>query len=182
MDPEELIYYTNLGAVFFEEKKYEECIASCERAIAKAKEGPYDYSKLGKALARKANAQAAMGDFEASLITYKISLLEDNIVPTQDAMKRIEKTKKATEAKAYLDPVKSDEHKEAGNELFKAGDYPKAIKEFEEGLRRNPENKGIYSNRCLAYIKLMEPVQALKDAEKCLQLDPNFVKAYCRKA
>lgn len=56
MDPEELIYYTNLGAVFFEEKKYEECIASCERAIAKAKEGPYDYSKLGKALARKANA------------------------------------------------------------------------------------------------------------------------------
>lgn len=182
MDPEELIYYTNLGAVFFEEKKYEDCIAACERAIEKAKGGPYDYSKLGKAMARKANAQAAMGNFDESIKTYKQALIEDNTVATQDAMKRVEKTKKKAEAEAYFDPVKSEEHKDAGNALFKEGNYPGAIKEFEEGLRRNPLNKGIYSNRCLAYIKLMEPVAALKDAEKCLELDPTFIKAYCRKA
>lgn len=28
----------------------------------------------------------------------------------------------------------------------------------------------------------MEPVQGLKDAEKCLEMDPNFVKAWARKA
>jgi stress-induced-phosphoprotein 1 len=101
LDPEELIYYTNLGAVFFEEKKFEDCIASCERAIEKAKGGPYDYSKLGKALARKANAQAAMGNFDDSIATYKQAILEDNVVSTVDAMKRIEKKKKETEALAY---------------------------------------------------------------------------------
>jgi stress-induced-phosphoprotein 1 len=48
-------------------------------------------------------------------------------------------------------------------------------------LKRDPNSKALYSNRCAAYIKLMEPAYALKDAEKCLQLDPNFVKGYARK-
>jgi len=55
------------------------------------------------------------------------------------------------------------------------------VKEFSEGLKRDPQNKGIYSNRSAAYIKLMEFPSALKDAEKCLELDPTFVKAFFRK-
>ena len=55
------------------------------------------------------------------------------------------------------------------------------MKEYTEGLRRDPESKGLYSNRCAAYIKLMEFEYALKDADKCLELDPQFVKAYCKK-
>jgi stress-induced-phosphoprotein 1 len=48
-------------------------------------------------------------------------------------------------------------------------------------LKRDPNNIGIYSNRSAAYIKLMEFNEALKDAEKCLALDPKFVKAFVRK-
>ena len=55
------------------------------------------------------------------------------------------------------------------------------MKEFTEGLKRDPTNKGLYSNRSAAYIKLMEFPYALKDAEKCLELDPTFIKAYVRK-
>ncbi len=54
IDPDELIYYTNLGAVFFEEKNFDACIEACDRAIAKSKGS--DKVKLGKALGRKANA------------------------------------------------------------------------------------------------------------------------------
>ena len=39
----------------------------------------------------------------------------------------------------------------------------------------------IYSNRCATWIKLMEFVAGLKDADKCIELDPTFVKAYARK-
>lgn len=96
-------------------------------------------------------------------------------------MKDVEKRKHKAEAEAYLSPEKAELAKEAGNALFKAGDFPGAIKEFEDGIRRDPKNISLYSNRAFAYIKLMEPVQALKDAEKCIEMDPNFVKAYARK-
>ena len=67
-----------------------------------------------------------------------------------------------------IDPVKAEEYREKGNELFKEGNYPGAIKEYTEGLKRDPNSKAIYANRSQAYIKLAEFPSALKDAEKCL--------------
>lgn len=66
--------------------------------------------------------------------------------------------------------------------MYEKGDYPGAVRTYTEGLKRDPNSKAIYSNRSAAYIKLMEFVYAMKDAEKCLQMDPKFVKAYIRKA
>jgi len=108
-------------------------------------------------------------------------LLENNDPTIKDALKKAEKQMKDDEAKRYLDPVKAEEHKTVGNEFFQKGDYPNAVKEFNEGLKRDPTNKSLYANRSAAYIKLLELPMALKDAEKCLELDPNYVKAYFRK-
>lgn len=77
--------------------------------------------------------------------------------------------------------MKAEEHRLKGNDLFKDGLFPAALKEYEEGIKRDPKAVAIYSNRCATYIKLMEFATALKDADKCLELDPNFVKAYARK-
>ena len=96
-------------------------------------------------------------------------------------MKRLEKVKKEADAKAYLNPEIAEAHKNAGIELFKNGNFPGAIKEFDEGLRRDPKNVALYSNRAAAFIKLLEPAQGLKDAEKALEIDPKFVKAWVRK-
>lgn len=38
-----------------------------------------------------------------------------------------------------------------------------------------------YSNRAASYTKLGAMPEALKDAEKCIELDPTFVKGYTRK-
>jgi len=67
-----------------------------------------------------------------------------------------------------IDPDKAEEIRKEGNAAFEKGDYPAAVKLYTEGLRRDPKAKAIYSNRCAAYIKLMEVPTALKDAEKCI--------------
>jgi stress-induced-phosphoprotein 1 len=60
-DPEEITYHTNKAAVYFEMKDYDACIESCEGGIEIAKKGNYDYVKLSKAMARKANALVQKG-------------------------------------------------------------------------------------------------------------------------
>ena len=85
------------------------------------------------------------------------------------------------EAKEYLNPEMAEEHRLKGNDFFKEANYPKAIEQYNEGLKRNPKSVAILSNRAAAFIKLMEFNTALKDADKCIELDPAFVKAYARK-
>jgi stress-induced-phosphoprotein 1 len=108
-------------------------------------------------------------------------LLENNDPVVKDQLKKAERAKKEFEDQAYLNPEKAEEHRLAGNALFEKGDFPGAVKEYTEGLRRDPNSKSLYSNRCAAYLKLMEAPYALKDAEKCIQLDSNFVKGWARK-
>jgi len=56
MVPSELTYYSNKAAVYFEMKHYDDCIEACNQGIEITKGTSYDYVKLSKAIARKANA------------------------------------------------------------------------------------------------------------------------------
>lgn len=181
LDDQELVYHNNKAAVYFEMKDYAKCIAECDSVIERSKGALYDYVKLGKAYARKATAILSQGNFDEAIELYKTSLLENNDPAVKDQLKKAERMKKEDEERKMIDPEKAEEHRQAGNKLFEGGDYPAAVKEYTEGLKRDPKSKALYSNRCAAYIKLMEWNYGLKDAEKALQLDPNFVKAYARK-
>ena len=112
---------------------------------------------------------------------YKSALLENNDPAVKDQLKKAERLKREDEERKMIDPAKAEENRIKGNEAFEKGDFPAAVREYTEGLRRDPNNKSLYSNRCAAYIKLLDLNDALKDAEKCLQIDPNFVKGYARK-
>ena len=55
-NPDETTFYSNKAACYFEKKDYEKCIEVCEEGMAVCKGSNYDFAKLGKILARKANA------------------------------------------------------------------------------------------------------------------------------
>ena len=98
-------------------------------------------------MARKASALGKAGDFEGALKAYSDALLEHNDSKIKYDMKALEKISKEAAAKAYLNPEIAEEHNEKGKELFKDGKYPAAVKEFEEGLRRDPKSVNILCNR-----------------------------------
>ena len=60
-------------------------------------------------------------------------------------------------------------------------DFPAAIREYDEAIRRDPTNPSFYCNRATALSKLMDYGRALDDIQKALELDPTYVKAYHRR-
>ena len=75
--PEELTYYSNKAACFFEMKKFDDCIQACDDGAEAVKGKSYDYVKLAKSMARKANALFKLGRFDESIDQYQSALLEN---------------------------------------------------------------------------------------------------------
>ena len=57
IDPDEIVYHSNIAAAQIELKDYDKAIAECNRAIEKSKGlAEYDFILLSKCMARKAQA------------------------------------------------------------------------------------------------------------------------------
>ncbi|AQK73115.1 Hsp70-Hsp90 organizing protein 3 [Zea mays] len=184
-DDEDISYLTNRAAVYIEMGKYDECIKDCDKAVERGRELRADFKMISRALTRKGTALVKLAktskDFDIAIETYQKALTEHRNPDTLKKLNEAERAKKELEQQEYYDPKLADEEREKGNEFFKEQKYPEAIKHYTEALKRNPKDPRVYSNRAACYTKLGAMPEGLKDAEKCLELDPTFTKGYTRK-
>lgn len=74
------------------------------------------------------------------------------------------------------------ELKNKGNEAFKNRDWPTAIEYYTKAINADDKEPAFYTNRAQAHIKLEAYGYAIADATSALDLNPDFVKAYYRRA
>ena len=72
--------------------------------------------------------------------------------------------------------------KELGNEQFKAKNFEKAIEFYTAAVEENPTDQTIYGNRSASYHNLKKYNESLADAEKCIEIKPDWGKGFQRKA
>ncbi|WRT66484.1 uncharacterized protein IL334_003443 [Kwoniella shivajii] len=77
------------------------------------------------------------------------------------------------------DKKQAEQMKTKGNSLMSTKLYDSAIEQYSEAIKLFP-NPVYYSNRAAAWGGLGKHEKAVEDAEKALELDPKFAKAYSR--
>lgn len=115
---------------------------------------------------------------------------EQQKVKTEMAAAEAENTefKKMTSAASTSETVTpeteaaAEKHKEAGNVHYKAGCYQEAVDAYTEALYLNKFNATYWSNRSAVYLSMKQPEKALKDAEICRHLNPNWSRGCYRLA
>lgn len=185
IDPLDMVYHLNIGAVYLETKEYEKCVEACIKASEVGMDNRADYKMIAKAYGRAAKAYTLAEDLDNAIKYYDKALANHRFKDYLNAKQTCEKKIKEAKKRAYIDPAKADEAKAKGNEHVKNGAYPDAIKEYSEALLRNPDDakfcSRVYSNRSLCYTKLTAIPEALKDADACIKADPTFVKGYLKR-
>lgn len=84
-------------------------------------------------------------------------------------------------ASAAEDKKKAEALKAEGNALMSKKQHQAAIDKYTEAIKLDP-NPVFYSNRAAAWGALGKHEQAAEDAERAIDLDPNFSKGYSRLA
>ncbi|XP_021199233.3 stress-induced-phosphoprotein 1 [Helicoverpa armigera] len=180
-DPTDITFYTNMAAVYFEQKEYEKCIKECEKAIDIGRENRADFKLIAKAFTRIGNAYKKMEQWKLAKTYFEKSMSEHRTPEIKTLLSEVERRIVEEEKKAYVDPVKAEQEKELGNDYFKKGDYSTAVKHYTEAIKRNPDDPKLYSNRAACYTKLAAFDLGLKDCDQCCKLDPKFIKGWIRK-
>ena len=66
--------------------------------------------------------------------------------------------------------------KKQGNDALGKGNSEEAIKLYTSAIELDPENHVLFSNRSAAFAKLRKFPEALRDAEKTIELNPEWPK------
>jgi stress-induced-phosphoprotein 1 len=182
IDPSDITFLTNKAAVLLEQKKYDECVSTCELAIEKGRELRTDYKKIARAFDRMGNAYKAKGELKEALKAWDKSLSEDRSAAVLKKREKLERDMREAERLAFINPELSAKAREEGNALFAEQKFPEAKAKFDIAVKRNPDDPKAYLNRAAALTKLSAFPDAIKDCDKAISLDATLVKAYLRKA
>ena len=71
--------------------------------------------------------------------------------------------------------------KDLGNKQFNDGNFKKAIEFFNQAIDIDPNNHVLFSNRSAAHLSVGNGKEALSDANKCVELNPTWIKGWGRK-
>ncbi|KAG5188523.1 hypothetical protein JKP88DRAFT_197773 [Tribonema minus] len=75
----------------------------------------------------------------------------------------------------------AEELKAKGNAAQQAGNFEEAIDFYSQAIALDGSNHIFYSNRSASYLSKGDADSALQDAEKCIEVKPDWPKAYTRK-
>ncbi|GMI06429.1 hypothetical protein TrLO_g3748 [Triparma laevis f. longispina] len=181
LDPTNMTYITNKSAVFFARKEWDLCISICEEGLKVGKENYAPFEDRAKALTRMGKCYHKKKELGKAIEMYKASQLEAFQKDTERLLKNLELEKRKKDVAEYQDPEKAEEAKQRGNDAFRAQNWPDAIKNYEEAVKRAPTNPAIRNNLAAVLCKVMDFNGAKMHVDKALELDEKYVKAYARK-
>ena len=181
LDPSNMTFLNNKAAVYFTQKEYATCIATCLEAVEVGKQHQAPFEDRAKAYTRVAKAYQKQGDVAQAIEYCKKAQLEAFDKNTQRLLKTMELDKKKADAAAYLSDEKAEEAKQRGNEFFRNKEWVKAVAEYEEAVKRAPKNAPIRNNLAAALCKIMDFGGATRHIETAIEIDPQYVKAWARK-
>lgn len=78
------------------------------------------------------------------------------------------------------DKAAAEKLKASGNALMSSKQYDAAIEAYTKAIALDPSNAVYYSNRAAAYSSKNDHTSAIADAEKAIETDSGFVRAYHR--
>lgn len=113
-------------------------------------------------------------------VPVKLQTIFDVFLKTRDKTGLSPTPASTPSAPSVEDKAKAEKLKQTGNTHMTAKKHDQAIDAYTKAVALDSTNPVYYSNRAAAYASKGDHASAILDAEKAIEVDPTFVKAYSR--
>jgi tetratricopeptide (TPR) repeat protein len=180
-NPQNALYYTNLGLSYQYQDEFLKAIQSQDRAIELLPQWYAPYvnkaisqacvGEIGKARATVVEAVENTGKSFHRFLA-ELNLYEGNYISAaqQIELANEQEFKDLQENKGDVFLIKAKIHKYAGNADLAKENFSLAVAYYEDQLSENPENYHAHSRLGLAYAGLGKKQQAIESGQKALEL------------
>lgn len=173
-----MMYLNNKAAVCIEMGEPDRAIEICNTALEHGKTTGAPFEDRAKVYHRIASAHMKKEDIKAAIESYQKGQLENFDKAIERKIKNLELDARKKERAAYINPELGLAAKERGNAKYREGDFPGAIAEYEEAIKRDPTNAPFRNNLANTFLKMGLFNDAKREVEKALEIDENYVKAW----
>lgn len=111
-------------------------------------------------------------------VPVKLQTIFDVFLKTRD--KTVPAPASSPSTPSAEDKAKAEKLKQTGNTHMTAKKHDQAIDAYTKAINLDATNPVYYSNRAAAYASKGDHASAILDAEKAIEVDATFVKAYSR--
>lgn len=179
--------YANLSGAYHGNKNYRKALENADKAIQIEPKFARAYQRKGAALEwsnRLPDALAAYkqgAELDSAMCGTNVTELERKMEDNRSA--HAERTAAAAAEATLISEAK--QFHDAGNKAFKKApaDIDQAVLEYTKAIEIGkkdsyPDLYIVYCNRATCYYKQDKFQEALDSADKCLELNPNYMKGY----
>jgi len=154
-------YYANRGDAYARSHNYKLAFADYDRALELSPKDPDYLQRKAKAVSLQRRTDRIAG----AQRNFEQSDGYDDWPPKRSSMSEMK------ESVAYS---------RIGLGYLRSGQYEKAISEYTEAIRLNPDNDATYYNRGLCYMQMNNGDAAIRDFSKSIELSGDKIEAYLR--
>jgi stress-induced-phosphoprotein 1 len=157
LDPSNLMVRNNKAAVYIEMNQSDQAIAVCESIFEEvsSKSIKFSFEDRAKVYQRIAAAHIKKDDVPEALKAYHKAQMENFDKAIERKIKNMELEQKKKQISDYINPTLGLEAKERGNTAFREANYPEAITQYEDAVKRDPTNAPYHNNLAAAYQKMV---------------------------
>ena len=182
LKPENLFAHSNLGNAFKDLKRYEDAIASYNKAI----EIDINYAEIHN---NKGNALKSLERYNEAIESYDkaIKIKSDYAFAYNNkgnALKNLERYDEAIESydKAIkINPNYIEAHHNKGNILKDLKRFDESISSYDKAIEINPDYYFSFNNRGIIFQHLNHFEKALASYDKAIEINPNYPETYNNK-
>jgi tetratricopeptide (TPR) repeat protein len=182
-DPNNVILLSNLGAIKFQDKKFDEAIRFLDKSLEINTNQPFAYNTRGNVYKSLVSPNDALVNYNKAIrLKPDYAEAHNNRGAVLMDLKLVDDAIASYDKAIELNPNYAEPYNNRGTALRIVNRFEDALKNYDKAIQLKPNNAEVYNGRGIVLRNLNRLDEAIASYDKAIELNPNYAEVFNNRA